>query len=56
MLALNTKDADIGNGTSYKKLTEILQGHLDIFKGDIIEKNKVICNLTSAMKKNLSTP
>ena len=41
MLGVNTIDADIGNGTSYKKLTEILQEHLKFLKGISLRKIKL---------------
>ena len=41
---------------SYKKHIGLLQEHLDYSKSEIIEKNNIICNFTSAMTKNLSTP
>ena len=56
MLAVNKIDTDVNNGVSYKKHIEVLQEQLDYLKGEIIEKNKNICNLTSAMTKNPSTP
>ena len=56
MLAVNKIDTDVNNGVSYKKHIEVLQEQLDYLKGEIIEKNKIICNLTSAMTKNPSTP
>ena len=56
MLVVNKIDTDVNNRISYKKHIEVLQEQLDYLKGEIIEKNKIICNLTSAMTKNLSTP
>ena len=41
MLAVNIVDVDLGNGTSYKKLIEILQEHLDILKGILLRKIKL---------------
>ena len=51
MLAVNKVDTDLNNRISYKKHIEVLQEQLDYLKGDIIDKNKIICNLTSAMTK-----
>ena len=52
----NKMDTDVNNRISYEKHSEVLQEQLDYLKGEIIEKNKIICNLTSAMTKNPSTP
>ena len=51
ILAVNKIDTDINNRISYKKHIEVLQEQLDYLKGEIIEKNKTICNLTSVMTK-----
>ena len=56
ILAVNKIDTDINNRISYKKHIEVLQEQLDYLKGEIIEKNKIICNLTSAVTKNPSIP
>lgn len=45
MLAVNKIDTEVNNAISYKK------EQLDYLKSEIILKNKIICNLTSAMKK-----
>ena len=44
ILAVNKIDTDINNRISYKKHIEVLQEQLDYLKGEIIEKNKIICN------------
>ena len=51
ILAENKIDTDTNSGNSYEKHIEVLQEQLDYLKGEIIEKNKIICNLTSAMTK-----
>ena len=56
MLAVNKIDIDLNNGISYKKHMEVLREHLDYLKGEIIEKNKIIYNLTSDMTKNPLNP
>ena len=56
ILAENKIDTDANSGISYKKHIEVLQEQLDYLKGEIIEKNKIICNLTSAMTKIPSFP
>ena len=56
MLEVNKIGTDVNNRISYKKHIEGLQEESDYLKGEIIEKNKIICNLTSAMTKNPSTP
>ena len=56
ILEENKKDTEAISGISYKKHIGVLQEQLDYLKGEIIEKNKIICNLTPAMTKNSSTP
>ena len=56
MLGVNKIDTYVNNGLSYKKHIEVLQELLYYLKDEIIEKNKIICNLTSAITKNSSTP
>ena len=56
ILAENKIDTDANSGISYKKHIEVLQEQLDYLKREIIEKNKIICNLTSAMTKIPSFP
>ena len=46
MLAVNKIDTEVNNAISYKK------EQLDYLKSEIILKNKLIGNLTSAMTKN----
>lgn len=46
MLAVNKIDTEVNNAISYKK------EQLDNLKSEIILKNKIIYNLTSAMTKN----
>ena len=55
ILAENKIDTNANSGISYKEHIEVLQEQLDYLKGEIVEKNKIICNLTSAMTKNPST-
>ena len=56
MLAIKKIDTDVNNEISCKKHFEVLQEQLDYLKSEIIKKNKIICNLTSAMTKNPSIP
>ena len=56
MLEVNKIDTDVNNRISYKKYIEGLQEESDYLKGEIIKKNKIICNLTSTMAKHPSTP
>ena len=51
ILAKNNIDTDANSGISYKRHSEVLQEQLNYLKGEIIEKNNIICNLTSAMTK-----
>ena len=55
ILAEKKLDTNANSGISYKKHIEVLQEQLDYLKGEIVEKNKIICNLTSAMIKNPPT-
>ena len=51
MLAVNKIDTSVNDGISYKKHIEVLQEQLNYLQGEIIEKNKIVCNLTSALTK-----
>ena len=55
ILAENKTDTDANGGISYKKHIEVLQEQLDYLKGEIIEKNKIIYNLTLTMRINPPT-
>ena len=49
-------NTDTNSGISCKKHIEVLQEQLHYLEDEIIEKNKIIRNLTFAVAKNPSTP